>query len=41
LPTNIRYELNVLRKQVELLTSYLKPPPIWKVQSNSDEGEQH
>ena len=39
--TSIRYELNVLRKQVELLTSYLKPPPIWKVQSNSDEGEQH
>jgi len=38
--TSIRYELNVLRKQVELLTSYLKPPPVWKVQSNSDEGEQ-
>ena len=38
--TNMRYELNELRKQVELLSSYIRPPPLWKVESNSDEGEQ-
>jgi len=38
--TNMRYELNELRKQVELLSSYPRPPPVWKIESNSDEGEQ-
>ena len=37
--TNMRYELNELRKQVELLSSYLRPPPVWKVESKVSSEE--
>jgi len=37
--TNMGYELSELRKQVKLLSSYLRPPPVWK-SSNELSNEQ-